>query len=118
MGRKEFTQGVETFGGSTLDVAVGSVSTTLADSSDISGGVSASVSSSSFALLISGTGGDTLKIEVSPDGGTSWYETDESHAGITINSNGEQTIQVEYSCTAVRVTNESTALTTVEMVEY
>lgn len=83
--------------------------TVLADAQDISGGVTASVSSSEFSLFASGTGGDNLKIELSNDGGSHWFAADESSEFSLDSNTGDDTAEITYTCDRVRVTNSSSS---------
>lgn len=84
---------------------------------DISGGTTFSVADvDRFTIFISGTAADSIKVEFSPDGGSSWYTPDESP--VAIGSDGTLVVQVTYACTDVRLTNTTgTDATTVQVRE-
>ena len=56
-----------------------------------------------WTLYISGTPADQIRVELSPDGGTTWYEIEESP--LVLNANGIVSKEFGYDAGHIRLTN-------------
>lgn len=75
---------------------------------DINAGVEADLKGyERWTLYLSGTAGDEIKIELSPDGGTTYYELDGGESPVTLDGNGVLTIEMGYDGNSIRLTNET-----------
>ena len=75
----------------------------LADSEDISGGVSRDVGDvSAFTLFFDVEGAVDISVEISPDGGTNYYELPDN-SPVQFGGAGTDILRVSYECNAVKL---------------
>jgi len=88
----------------------------LADNEDISGGVSQEVKDvSSFTVYLSAGSAVDVTVELSPDGGTTWYEPEESPVSIDGSTDGVE--RISYDCNKLRLTGSDTTPVTAKIRE-
>jgi len=74
----------------------------LADSEDITGGVTAAIADvQSFTVYVAADGEVDIEVAASPDGGQSWYVLPESP--LRFAAAGEEAIHVRYNMTHLRL---------------
>jgi len=104
------------------DVTIGEAdpvveTTTLASSSDISGGVTASINKRDYTVYLQNTGASSsdVTISFSPDGGTTFI--DDPGGAITVDSGGSTVVEVGFDATDIQVTASNTEPFNVFLVE-
>jgi len=89
---------------------------TVVTSADISTGVSQSLNAGqSLTIFINVAGVIDITVEVSPDGGTTWYTLDESP--YSFSSSGDRVEEIGYRATDIRFTGSNTTNTTIQILE-
>jgi len=86
----------------------------IADAEDISGGVEAELSNyDRWTLYVHVAGAIDITVELSPDGGTTWYEIDESpysYGGVT-----DDTEEFGYDADRIRLTGSNATNVTAQV---
>lgn len=83
---------------------------------DISDGTSVEVGDvTAFSLYLSAAGAVIIDVELSPDGGSTWYTAPESPVEFT--ESDDDIVHIEYNATNVRLTGQSTTLVEAQLRE-
>jgi len=78
----------------------------IANAEDISAGVTASLANfDRWTLLLNAAGAIDITVEISPDGGTTWYEIPESP--LSFSGAGDKTEELGYDATNIRLTGSN-----------
>jgi len=86
----------------------------VSDAEDISGGVTAELSNyDRWTLYISVAGAIDITVELSPDGGTTWYEIPESP--LSYGAAADDAMEIGYSATNLRLTGSNVTNTTAQV---
>jgi len=103
---------------STIDIIndLASDDRTVADGEDISNGVKDDIADvSSFTVYLSAGSAVDVTVELSPDGGTTWYEPEESPVSIDGSTDGVE--RISYDCNKLRLTGSDTTPVTAKIRE-
>lgn len=71
---------------------------------------------SSFTVFLDAAGAVDVTIELSPDGGSTWYEP-RKESPVSFSGANEEIVQVEYNATDIRVTGSDTTAVEVQIRE-
>jgi len=86
----------------------------ICDAADISGGVTAELSNySRWTLYIHVAGAIDITVELSPDGGSTWYEIPES--ALSYGGATDDALSLGYDATHIRLTGSNTTSTTAQV---
>jgi len=89
---------------------------TVADGEDISNGVEDDIADvSSFTVYLSAGSAVDVTVELSPDGGTTWYEPEESPVSMDGSTDGVE--RISYDSNKLRLTGSDTTPVTAQIRE-
>jgi len=87
---------------------------TIANNEDISGGKTAALKNfKRWTLYLKVSAAMDITIELSPDGGTTWYEIPESP--ISFSAAGDDVLEVGYDATDIKITGSTTDTVTAQI---
>jgi len=86
----------------------------IASTEDISGGVTGSLSNfDRWTLYINVAGAIDITVELSPDGGTTWYEIPES--ALSYSAAADDVLEMGYDATRIRLTGSNATNVTAQV---
>lgn len=86
----------------------------ICDAADISGGVTAELSNySRWTLYIHVAGAIDITVELSPDGGSTWYEIPES--ALSYSAAADDVLEMGYDATRIRLTGSNATNVTAQV---